>query len=71
MAEYAFAHTAPVWIGQKGSTDVATRRSAATDLLRALDAAERRLVAGYAGAEIPKLRMHVAETRRALEALAK
>jgi TolB protein len=71
MAEYAFAQTAPVWIGQKGSTDPAARRAAAADLLRALEAAERRLVAGYAGAEIPKLRAHIAETRGTLEGLAK
>ncbi len=71
MAEYAFAHTAPVWIGQKGSTDPAARRAAAADLLRAVEAAERRLVAGYAGAEIPKLRAHIAETRGTLEGLAK
>lgn len=71
MAEYAFAHTAPVWIGERGSTDAASRRSAAADLLRALDAAERRMVAGYAGTEIPKLLAHVAETRTALQRLAK
>lgn len=71
MAEFAFAHTAPVWIGSKGSTDPTARRGAANDLLRALKVAEDRMVAGYTGAEIPKLRAHVAEARVRLEEIAK
>jgi TolB protein len=69
MAEYAFAHTAPIWIGRKGSTDPAARRAASADLLRALSVAERRLVAGYDGAEIPTLTTYFVEARRRLEAL--
>ncbi len=71
MAEYAFAHTAPIWIGERGSTDAAARRAAAGDLLRALGVAERRLVAGYAGSEIPALRGYFAEARVTLERLAR
>jgi TolB protein len=70
MDSYAFAHTAPVWIGRVGSTDAAAARAAARDLLRALDVAERRLVAGYEGTEIPALRAHFAAARRSLEARA-
>lgn len=71
MAEYAFAHTAPVWIGARGSSDPAARRAAAADLLRALGVAERRLEAGYAGSEIPRLRAYMAEARATLERLAR
>lgn len=71
MAEYAFAHTAPIWIGSTGSTDPAARRDAAADLLAALGAAERRLVAGYAGAEIPALTRYFIEARTTLELLAR
>jgi len=69
MAEYAFAHTGPIWIGSRGSTEVAARKEAAADLLRALGVAERRLEVGYAGSEIPRLKGYFAEARRRLEAL--
>ncbi|MEO6445088.1 MAG: CehA/McbA family metallohydrolase [Gemmatimonadaceae bacterium] len=70
MAEYAFAHTAPVWLGESASTDPAARRAAAQDLLRALAVAEQRLVAGYEGSEIPRLRAHFAEARTRLQHMA-
>jgi TolB protein len=68
MDSYAFAHTAPVWLGRIGSTDPAAERAAAADLLRALAVAERRLEAGYAGSEIPRLRAHFAAARDTLMA---
>ena len=68
MDSYAFAHTAPVWIERVGSTDPTAARAAARDLLRALDAAEQRLVAGYEGAQIPRLRAHFQKARTILEA---
>lgn len=71
MAEYAFAHTAPIWIGKVGSTDPGARRAAATELLKALGVAERRLKAGYAGSDIPKLEAYFGEARSTLEGLAK
>lgn len=71
MAEYAFAHTAPIWIGTVGSTDAAARKAAAMELLRALAAAERRLKVGYAGEDIPKLEAYFAEARTRLERLAR
>ena len=67
MDSYAFGHTAPVWLGRVGSTDPDAERTAAGELLRALDVAERRLEAGYAGAEIPALRAHFAAARESLE----
>jgi len=67
MDSYAFGHTAPVWLGRVGSTDPDAERTAAGELLRALDVAGRRLEAGYAGAEIPALRAHFAAARDSLE----
>ena len=67
MDVQAFAHTAPVWIGQRGSTVPEARQAAARDLLRALDVATQRLESGYAGTDIPALRAHFASARRVLE----
>lgn len=66
MDSYAFAHTAPIWIARRGSTDAAAELAAARDLLRALGSAEQRLLQGYAGSDIPVLRSHVEEARQAL-----
>ncbi|MBK8060504.1 MAG: hypothetical protein IPK33_22215 [Gemmatimonadetes bacterium] len=71
MAEYTFAHSAPIWIGKKGSTDPVARKAAAADLRRALGVNETRLAAGYSGAEIPRLKAYFAEARATLEALAR
>ena len=71
MAEYAFAHTAPIWIGQVGSTDPTARKAAAAELLRALGVAERRLKVGFAGADIPRLEAYFGEARGRLEGLGK
>lgn len=71
MAEYAFAHTAPIWIGSKGSTDPAARRQAVSELRRALDVADRRLREGYAGSDIPRLTRYFAEARETLDGLAR
>lgn len=70
MDSYAFAHTAPIWLGRAGSIDPAAARAAAGDLLRALDVATRRLEAGYSGADIPRLRAHFAAARDSLTKLA-
>lgn len=56
MNPTAFVHTSPVWIGRVGSTDPGAERDAARDLLRALDAAEQRLDAGYGDTPIPSVR---------------
>lgn len=67
MDSYAFGHTSPLWIGRVGSTDPAAERAAAGDLLRALQIAEQRLIAGYGGAEIPNLRARFQQARQELE----
>ena len=64
-----FAHTAPVWIGERGSTDPFARREAARELLEVLIVARTRLRAGYLGASIPRLEARFDEAVARLEAL--
>lgn len=71
MADQVFAHTAPVWVGQRASTEPAARRAAAADLLRLLANAQQRLEAGYAGTSIPRLTADFASARQRLEELAR
>ena len=71
MDSYPFAHTAPVWFTRVGSAETGAARSAAKDLLRWMDVAEKRLNEGYAGAPGAKLRRRFADARRVLEARAK
>ena len=68
MDSYPFAHTAPVWFGRAGSTEPEAAVSAARDLLRWLDEAEKRLAEGYSGTPATRLRERFAEARRKLEA---
>ena len=65
-----FAHTAPVWIGERGSADPVARREAAAELLEILIASRARLRAGYGGASIPRLEARFDEAVARLEALA-
>ncbi len=55
MASYPFAHTAPIWIGEVGSTEPGARMRAAGELAQALRVARNRLVIGYGDADIPNL----------------
>ncbi|MBL8960050.1 MAG: CehA/McbA family metallohydrolase, partial [Gemmatimonadetes bacterium] len=71
MADRTFAHTAPIWIGQRLSTDPAARRDAVADLLRALAVAEARLDVGYAGARIPGLKAEFTAARERLQAISR
>jgi TolB protein len=67
MDSYPFAHTAPVWFNQKGSSDAEAAKRSAQDLLRWMDVAEKRLNEGYAGSPAVKLKERFAEARRKLE----
>jgi TolB protein len=67
MDSYPFAHTAPVWIGTVGSTEPATRRQAAAELLQVLEASEARLHQAYEGVMIPNLQAVFGEARARLE----
>ena len=69
MDSYPFAHTAPIWIGERASTEPGARQRAATELRAALDVAERRLLQAYGEAEIPRLRQRFTDARRRLEEL--
>ena len=61
-----FAHTAPVWIGQKASTEPTALKAAAQDLLRLLDGSRTRLDSTYAPAEIPHIQADFDTARRKL-----
>jgi TolB protein len=64
---YPFAHTSPVWLHSRGSTDPEAASQAARDLLRALDVADKRLGEGYGDAPIPRNRARFSEARQMLE----
>ena len=68
MDSYAYAHTAPIWIGERGSTTAATKRAAAVDLLAALEVAERRFKQTYSGSPAPRLEGHYQRAREILVA---
>lgn len=68
---YLFAHTAPVWLGQRGSRDPLAARAAAADLLRWMDVADARLAKGYEGAQVTDLRARFAQGRAKLEQVLK
>jgi TolB protein len=68
MDSYAFAHTAPIWIGSKGSTAPAARRQAATELLAALEFADRNVQRAYQGSATPVLTAHYQRAREILTA---
>lgn len=55
MLKHSFAHSMPLWIGSKGSTDPEAYASSAADLLRALEAIEQRARSAYGHRSIEKL----------------
>lgn len=70
MDSYPFAHTAAVWFGRVGSTNRESAQRAATELLRWMDVADKRLAERYDDAAIPRLKARFAQARRRLEAIA-
>jgi TolB protein len=70
MDSYPFAHTAPTWIGEAGSTEPAAAARAAKDLLAALDVAEDRIRRSYEGTATPELLGRIAAARQKLAPLA-
>lgn len=69
MAVTRFAHSSPVWIGEIGSTDPAAKAAAASDLLRALNAAEDRAKRAYDETPTPKLTAHFEDARQKLQGM--
>ena len=65
-----YAHTAPIWIGARGSTDAAARQESASELRDILAASIARLRVGYFGVEIPRLEAHFAAAMARLDSLA-
>ena len=68
---YLFAHTAPIWLGKRGSRDPSAARTAAKDLLRWMDVADARLANGYEGAQATQLRARFSEGRSKLKEFAR
>jgi TolB protein len=67
MHSLPFAHSAPLWIGAKGSVDVLAAKASAGELLKALAVAEARVLKAYEGSPIPKLRARFTHARSILE----
>jgi TolB protein len=68
MDSYPFAHTAPLWIAEIGSTSQADAKASARELLNALNEKEKSLKAGYKGVAIPMLLEQFQKARDVLEA---
>jgi TolB protein len=68
---YPFAHTAPVWLGERGSREPIAARTAAIELLRWMDVADARLADGYDGRIPGSLRARFAAARARLVVLAR
>ena len=69
MDSYPFAHTAPLWINSRGSTDPVAAARAGKELLAALDVAEQRVRQSYGDTPTPVLLGRLAEARTRLERL--
>jgi TolB protein len=70
MDSYLFGESSPVWFGSVGSTDPLVVKSAAKQLLEALDQAESDMKKGYGNAPIPNLLSHFEEARVRLKSQA-
>jgi TolB protein len=66
-----FAHSSPVWIEAVGSTDPNSRKAAAADLIRAIDAAERIAKAAYGDTEMNRMMSRFEEARNRLREMMK
>ncbi len=62
-----FAHSSPIWIGERGSTEPTARDAAARDLIRAVDASAAALRDAYGEVETPRLDARLARARAELE----
>jgi hypothetical protein len=69
MNSHLFAHTAPFWVGARGSVDPASRREAAHVLLGALERSRKESEKGLAREVQARLARQYDEARARLEAL--
>ncbi|MFK8042722.1 CehA/McbA family metallohydrolase [Congregibacter sp.] len=61
-----FAHSAPIWIGEVGSTDPAARANAVSDMIRAIEAAEQSSRDAYGTVEASKMMGRMAQAKEQL-----
>lgn len=61
-----FAHSAPIWIGEIGSTDPTVRSAAASDMIRAIEVAEQISREAYATVAVSKLMGRMAAAKKQL-----
>ena len=66
MHARSFAHSSPIWINEMGSTDADAKQSASVDLLKAIDAAEKRAKDAYKEQDMPKLYKRFEQARAKL-----
>lgn len=66
-----FAHSSPVWIESIGSTDADSRKMAAADLIRAIDASEKIAKAAYGEVEMNRMMTRFEEARKKLREMMK
>ncbi|WP_296704094.1 CehA/McbA family metallohydrolase [Algoriphagus sp.] len=66
-----FAHSSPIWIEAVGSTDPDSRKAAASDLIRAIDASERIAKAAYGDTEMNRMKSRFDEARNRLREMMK
>ena len=66
-----FAHSSPIWIESIGSTDANSRKAAAADLIRAIDASERIAKAAYGEVEMSRMMTRFEEARVRLREMMK
>ncbi len=67
MHRTAFAHSQPLWIGEKGSINESARSAAAKDLISAINHAEQRARAAYGDTPMTKLYTRYQQAREKLE----
>ncbi|MFN3997394.1 CehA/McbA family metallohydrolase [Algoriphagus sp.] len=66
-----FAHSSPIWIESIGSTDPNSRKAAAADLIRAIDASERIARVAYGETEMTRMMTRFEEARKKLREMIK
>ncbi len=66
-----FAHSSPIWLEAIGSTDADSRKAAAADLIRAIDASERIAKAAYGDTEMNRMMSRFDEARNKLREMMK
>lgn len=69
MSSYPFAHTGPLWIGERGSIEPAAASASAARLLTVIADARLRLQQGYGAAPIPELTARFDRAEALLRAL--